>query len=62
MWDMAYADGQVHELEENIVWRVAELLGVPSRDRMQLKHQAENTGGEVAPVAPGPWSMAGNKI
>jgi uncharacterized tellurite resistance protein B-like protein len=60
MWDMAYADGQVHELEENIVWRVAELLGVPARERMQLKHRAENTGGEVEPVAAGPWSSAGS--
>jgi len=59
MWDMAYADGEVHELEENIVWRVAELLGVPSRERMQLKHRAEATGGEV--VEPGPWSAMGSK-
>jgi uncharacterized tellurite resistance protein B-like protein len=61
MWDMAYADGEVHELEENIVWRVAELLAVPARDRMQLKHRAEQTGGEVAGVEPGPWSAAGSK-
>lgn len=59
LWDMAYADGDVHELEENIVWRVAELLGVPARDRMELKHRAESTGGAVTPVAPaGPWSGA----
>jgi uncharacterized tellurite resistance protein B-like protein len=61
MWDMAYADGQAHELEENIVWRVAELLGVPARDRMQLKHRAEATGGEVEGVEPGPWSAVGSK-
>ena len=61
MWDMAYADGEAHELEENIVWRVAELLGVPARERMQLKHRAEQTGGEVAGAEPGPWSLAGSK-
>ncbi|GAC1558381.1 MAG: TerB family tellurite resistance protein [Beijerinckiaceae bacterium] len=61
MWDMAYADGEVHELEENIVWRVAELLGVPSRDRLQLKQRAEDTGGAVAASAPGPWAVAGGK-
>jgi uncharacterized tellurite resistance protein B-like protein len=61
MWDMAYADGEAHELEENIVWRVAELLGVPARDRMQLKHRAEQTGGKVAGVESGPWSVAGSK-
>jgi uncharacterized tellurite resistance protein B-like protein len=62
MWDMAYADGQAHELEENIVWRVAELLGVPARERMQLKHRAEETGGEkVESVEPGQWSPAGSR-
>jgi hypothetical protein len=40
---------------------VAELLGVPARDRMQLKHRAEQTGGEVESVEPGPWSAAGSK-
>ncbi len=39
MWEMVFADGQVHEFEDNLVWRVAELLGVPSRERMRLKHQ-----------------------
>lgn len=37
MWEMVYADGVVHELEDNIVWRVAELLGVSQRERMLLK-------------------------
>jgi uncharacterized tellurite resistance protein B-like protein len=27
----------VHELEDNVVWRVAELLGVPPRQRVLLK-------------------------
>lgn len=37
MWEMAFADGEVHEFEENVMWRVAELLGVPSRERVRLK-------------------------
>ncbi|MEZ5873051.1 MAG: TerB family tellurite resistance protein [Nitratireductor sp.] len=41
LWDMVYADGVVHELEDNIVWRVAELLDVGSRDRMELKRRAK---------------------
>jgi uncharacterized tellurite resistance protein B-like protein len=41
MWQMVYADGAVHEFEDNVVWRVAELLGVPSRDRMLLKKAAQ---------------------
>ncbi|MFK5979907.1 MAG: TerB family tellurite resistance protein [Rhizobiaceae bacterium] len=37
MWEMVYADGIVHELEDNIVWRVAELLGVSQRERIHMK-------------------------
>ncbi|KZL20687.1 Tellurite resistance protein TerB [Pseudovibrio axinellae] len=39
LWEMGFADGSVHEFEDNTIWRVAELLGVSSRDRMQLKQQ-----------------------
>ncbi|KZK97120.1 TerB family tellurite resistance protein [Pseudovibrio sp. Ad26] len=39
LWEMVYADGSVHEFEDNTIWRVAELLGVSSRDRMKLKHK-----------------------
>jgi uncharacterized tellurite resistance protein B-like protein len=39
MWEMVYADGQRHELEDNIVWRVAELIGVESRERVLLRQQ-----------------------
>lgn len=41
MWTMVYADGEASEFEDNIVWRVAELLGVPSRERIELKHEAK---------------------
>ncbi|ECD4307661.1 hypothetical protein E0634_24730, partial [Salmonella enterica subsp. enterica serovar Typhimurium] len=27
LWDVAYADGAVDELEDNTLWRVAELIG-----------------------------------
>ena len=39
MWELAYADGKVSEFEDNVVWRAAELLGVSSRDRIDLKHR-----------------------
>ena len=39
MWELVYADGQVSEFEDNVVWRAADLLGVPSRDRIDLKHR-----------------------
>jgi uncharacterized tellurite resistance protein B-like protein len=54
LWDMAYADGAVHELEENIVWRVAELLGVSARDRVELRQRAEREGPEDMSKV-GPW-------
>jgi uncharacterized tellurite resistance protein B-like protein len=37
MWRLVFADGQLEALEDNLIWRTAELLAVPSRDRMHLK-------------------------
>ncbi len=42
MWRLVYADGGVHEFEDNVVWRVAELLSVPSTVRIRLKQTARN--------------------
>ncbi len=39
MWELVYADGQVSEFEDNVVWRAADLLGISSRDRVNLKHR-----------------------
>src|SRR5882724_5952828 len=39
MWELVYADGQVSEFEDNVVWRAADLLGISSRDRIDLKHK-----------------------
>ena len=39
MWEMVYADGERHELEDNIVWRVAELIGVDRKDRIALRQR-----------------------
>jgi uncharacterized tellurite resistance protein B-like protein len=39
MWELAYADGQVSEFEDNVVWRAADLLGISARDRIDLKHR-----------------------
>jgi uncharacterized tellurite resistance protein B-like protein len=45
MWEVLYADGSVSALENNIVWRAADLLGVSSRQRVELRHRvaAEST-------------------
>jgi len=39
MWELVFADGHVTEFEDNIVWRAADLLGISSRDRINLKHR-----------------------
>src|ERR1700760_1380092 len=39
MWELVYADGEVSEFEDNVVWRAADLLGISSRDRIELKHR-----------------------
>ncbi|MFC7052332.1 TerB family tellurite resistance protein [Hansschlegelia quercus] len=39
MWEIVFADGAAHELEDNVVWRAAELLGVSTRERVDLKRR-----------------------
>jgi uncharacterized tellurite resistance protein B-like protein len=50
MWELVYADGEVSEFEDNVVWRAADLLAVSSRDRIDLKHRvaARRTGAAAA--------------
>lgn len=54
MWEIAFAGGQVHELEENIVARIADLLGVSPHDRLRLRQQAAVERAREAAFA-GPW-------
>jgi uncharacterized tellurite resistance protein B-like protein len=45
MWEIAYADGDVDEFEKNLIWRAADLLGVSSRERIELgQHVASRRG------------------
>ncbi len=39
MWQIVFADGHNHELEDNMVWRIAELIGVSTRQRTILRNQ-----------------------
>ncbi len=48
MWELVYADGQVTEFEDNVVWRAADLLGVASRDRIDLKHRVASQAASAA--------------
>jgi uncharacterized tellurite resistance protein B-like protein len=46
MWEIVFADGQCDEFEDNIVWRAADLLGISSRDRIELRQRvAAERGG-----------------
>ncbi len=39
MWQVVFADKDNHELEDNMVWRIAELIGVSARDRTVLRNR-----------------------
>jgi uncharacterized tellurite resistance protein B-like protein len=54
MWTIAYADGEAQEFEENIIWRVSELLGVSANDRIALRRKIRAESG-CDPDAAGPW-------
>jgi uncharacterized tellurite resistance protein B-like protein len=60
LWDIAFADSVVDEFEENTIWRIAELLGVSTRDRVLLR---QRVAGQMPPDAPleGPWSASAAK-
>ena len=48
MWEIVYADGRVSEFEDNLIWRAADLLGVSTRERVELRQQvAASRGHEV---------------
>jgi uncharacterized tellurite resistance protein B-like protein len=44
MWEIVYADGRRDELEDNLVWRAADLLGVSQSERIALRRRI---GGEA---------------
>lgn len=39
IWEMVLADGVIDDFEANLVWRVAELIGVSTRDRVLMKRK-----------------------
>jgi uncharacterized tellurite resistance protein B-like protein len=40
MWNVAFADGAVSGYEDNLIWRVSDLLGVSSSERIALRQRA----------------------
>jgi uncharacterized tellurite resistance protein B-like protein len=39
MWEIAFADGRISEFEDNLLWRAADLLNVPSGARIELRRR-----------------------
>jgi uncharacterized tellurite resistance protein B-like protein len=46
MWEIVYADGRRDELEDNLLWRAADLLGVSQRERIELRQRIAKEAGE----------------
>ena len=46
MWEIVYADGIRDELEDNLLWRAADLLGVSTRERIELRQRIAKAAGE----------------
>jgi uncharacterized tellurite resistance protein B-like protein len=44
MWEVVYADGPANEYDKNIIWRAADLLGVSSRRRVELRQLVSANG------------------
>ena len=44
MWQIAHADGRVTEFEDNLIWRSADLLHVPSQARIALRRRVAESG------------------
>jgi uncharacterized tellurite resistance protein B-like protein len=43
MWEIVYADGRRDELEDNLLWRAADLLGVSPNERIALRQRIAKT-------------------
>ena len=41
LWEVALADGRISEFEDNMLWRIADLLGVAPNDRIAMRQQVE---------------------
>lgn len=41
LWEVVYADGVRDEVEDNVVWRISELLGVSDRERVLMRQRVQ---------------------
>jgi uncharacterized tellurite resistance protein B-like protein len=49
MWEIVYTDGRVTEFESNLIWRAADLLGISSRERIELGRRVASERGSSEP-------------
>lgn len=42
LWEVVFADGKMHEFEDNVVWRIAQLLEVETADRIAMKQRVRS--------------------
>ncbi|MCO5733568.1 TerB family tellurite resistance protein [Rhizobium sp. SSA_523] len=49
LWDLVYADGERSEMEDHVIWRIANLLGVSARDRVLERQKVAIRAGEAEP-------------
>ncbi|MGC1315790.1 MAG: TerB family tellurite resistance protein, partial [Pseudolabrys sp.] len=50
MWQVIYVDERVSEFVSNIIWRTADLLGVSSRQRIELRQRVAVERASLNPV------------
>jgi uncharacterized tellurite resistance protein B-like protein len=39
MWDVVCSEGATNDIEDNFIWRASDLLGVSTRERVQMRQQ-----------------------
>ena len=54
MWEIVYADGRCDELEDNLLWRTADLMGVSPRERIELRQRIAKEADKQADGEDGP--------
>ncbi|MCL7998690.1 TerB family tellurite resistance protein [Brucella sp. 21LCYQ03] len=47
MWNIVYSDGIASEVEVNVMWRIADLIGIKSAERDQIESQARSANSPV---------------
>ncbi|OLP59560.1 hypothetical protein BJF93_20290 [Xaviernesmea oryzae] len=46
LWEIVYADGSRSEMEDHVIWRIADLLGVSGRDRIMKRQEVASRAHE----------------